>query len=64
MSLEVVISNDISTDIVSVTSSIDFSDHWSKVAPERILLKADDVRTRGSFFRHLISNDAKPDILK
>ena len=55
-----------STDIVAVTPSIDFSDHWSKVARERICLRQDDIRSPGFFSgipMHLISNDAKADIL-
>ena len=33
----------ISIDIVTVTPSIDFSDHWSKIARKRIRLGADDI---------------------
>ena len=40
---------ELSTDIVTVTPSIDFSDHWSKVARERIRLKQDDIRLPGFF---------------
>ena len=57
MSLEA----EMSTDFVTVTPSINFSDHWSKVARERIRLKQDDIRSLGFFSgipMHLISNDA------
>ena len=55
---------EISTDVVTVTPSIDFSDHLSKVARERIRLRQDDIRSPGFFPgipMHLISNDAKAD---
>ena len=61
MSLEA----EMSTDIVTVTPSIDLSDYWSKVARERIRLKQDDIRSPGSFSgipMHLILNAAKADI--
>ena len=57
MSLEA----EMSTDIVTVTPSID----WSKVARERIRLQQDDIRSPVFFLgipMHLISNDAKADI--
>ena len=53
-----------STDIVTMTPSGDISDHWSKVARERIRLQKDDIRSPGFFSEipmHLISNDAKSD---
>ena len=61
MSLEA----EMSTDIVTMAPSGDFSDHWSKVARERIRLQQDDIRSPGFFSgipMHLISNDAKADI--
>ena len=61
MSLEA----EMSTDIVTMTPSGDISDHWSKVARERIRLQKDDIRSPGFFSgipMHLISNDAKSDI--
>ena len=57
MSLEA----EMSTDIVTVTPLINFSDRWSKVAQERIRLKADDMRSPGTPM-HLILSDAKADI--
>ena len=56
MSLEA----EMSTDIVTVTPLINFSDRWSKVARERIRLKADDMRSPGTPM-HLILSDAKAD---
>ena len=40
---------EISTDVVTVTPSIDISDHLSKVARERIRLRQDDIRSPGFF---------------
>ena len=49
--MEMSLKAEMSTDIVTVTPSVDFSDHWSKVARERIRLKQDDIRSPG-FFRN------------